>query len=101
MAWAACFHWITAPASAFSRVRGYTRTRNPRCSKAGARMETVCGNSNKAPCGGPKPHRSQIEETEMRKNSIAISVALALSAPLAAHAAQAAGVTNAMLEGGG
>jgi alcohol dehydrogenase (cytochrome c) len=37
----------------------------------------------------------------MRKNSIAISVALALSAPLAAHAAQAAGVTNAMLEGGG
>jgi alcohol dehydrogenase (cytochrome c) len=34
----------------------------------------------------------------MRKNSIAISVALALSAPLAA---QAAGVTNAMLEGSG
>ena len=36
----------------------------------------------------------------MRKNSIAMSVAVALSlyAPLAA---QAAGVTNAMLEGGG
>ena len=34
----------------------------------------------------------------MRKNSIAISIALALSAPLAPHAA---GVTNAMLENAG